>query len=241
MSIALVFIGTDGILLATDSRMTVGTDINVDYWDDNSQKLWKLTDNLGLTSVGSQQGYRQHLIEICQRRLKESGVDNLSEKAISLLTDIVRVDYMHQLETLGILAKEFLRNKFGVIVGGYDDDDKPTILSIRAFTAASDIPFATDIRRLFWIDSASGIAEHLLIETKMIEELRHGLSLNVLKRLAALFIEETKISNNCIGGKIQMATVTKDGGFQFVGEGDVKSVTEDANIFIANKVEYITK
>jgi 20S proteasome alpha/beta subunit len=244
MSIAIGFVGIDGVLLATDSRMKVGGESGVNYPDDNSQKLWELTDNLGLTSVGSQQGYRQFLLEICQRKLKRSGIKNLSEKAIELLTDTVRDDFMHQLKALGddlVLAKHLLSTKLAMMVAGYDDNDKPTILNIQTYVTESDIPFSKDIRRLYCIHSASGVAEDLLVKAKMVNELREGLSLNILKRLAVLLIEETKISNVYVGGKIQMATVTRETGFQFVDAGVVQNITEDANIFITNTIEDIIK
>jgi 20S proteasome alpha/beta subunit len=241
MSIAIGLVGIDGVILATDSRMTIGTDTNLEYTDDNSQKLWKLTDNLGLTSVGSQQGFRQYLLEVCQRKLQESGFDNLNEDAIELLTHTVKTEFMHQLEGLGeAMARALLTTRFGMMIAGYNKS-KPTILSMRGLITPHDIPFAKDIRRLYWIDSASGIAEHLLVKTKMIDRLRGGLSLDMLKRLAVLLVEETKISHSSVGGEIQMATVTKDSGFCFTDEDEIKNITEEADTCIGNQVESIAK
>jgi 20S proteasome alpha/beta subunit len=236
MSIAIGLIGTDGIVLATDSRMSVGTETGVHYPDDNSQKLWKLTDNLGLTSVGSQQGYRQFILEMCQRKLKESNMNNLGEQTITTLTDTVRNDFIHQIQGFGTLAKELLMTRYGMMVAGYDDSDSPIILSMRAYITSHDIPFVPDVRHYYCIDSADGTAEYIMAKTNMVKQIRQGINIHILKKLAVLLIEETKISTDAVGGNTQMATITKDGGFEFVEENDIKKITEDTKVFIGNMI-----
>ncbi|MBM3119322.1 MAG: hypothetical protein FJ006_07220 [Chloroflexi bacterium] len=242
MSIAIGLIGKDGIVLATDSKMNVSTETGVNYDDNNSQKLWKLADNLGWASTGTQQGYRQYLLEMCQRVLRKNGTDNLSEEAIKSLTDTIRNDFMNQVKAFGDeLARQLLTTKIAIIVAGYDDDNNPAILSIRTYATASGIPFIRDIRHDYCIYSADSTAENLIIKTGVIHRMKHGLEINMLKKLAGLLIEETKMSNKAVGGKIQMATITKNAGFSFVEDNEVKQIADKANTFTLEMTEAIIK
>ncbi len=223
MSIALGFVGVDGILLATDSRMLIGVGERVEFEDNHSQKLWKLSDNIGLTSIGAQHGYRQYLVDICQKKLLDEGTKECDIATFRLLKDVIKDDFMQQLEKYdSALTKELLRFNLAIMIAGYCKDLRPYILNIETYVSSSNIPFILDLRDLYCVHGISFIPEYWIAKMDIISKLKEGLNIDALKKLAIFLINETKISNShYIGGDIQMATITKEEGFKFIDSREV--------------------
>ncbi len=220
MSISLCFRGNDGLLLATDSAMTIfSKDRQTLHTDYNSQKLWRITSNMGIASIGSHEDYRKYILN----QIIETYKDLQQSKAEDIIATI-KDDYLNRIK--GFSENDVRRMSYGLAmtIAGYEGTN-PYILSVESQNEGG-VSYAPGIRPYRCIHGLDSIAEYLIFKLNLDKQLEEGLSLVELKRIATFLILETASYMDGVGGPIQMATITPKDGFCFVDKNVIEDLTQ---------------
>lgn len=184
---------TDGVIIAADQRATMGFLIA----DKDAVKVHKIDDHLGLTIAGGV-GDNQQLIRILKA---EANLYKLQTKpmpvsaAATLLSNLLNQYKMYPFLTQ-------------LILGGYDTEP-----------------------RLFELDMVGGMAKKDYCSTGsgspvaygvLEDAYRTGLSVEDGKKVVAKALKSALARDAATGNGVSMATITKDGFREVVGEDVVK-------------------
>lgn len=203
MSIAVGLIGTDGIVLATDSKRTEHE------YSEITQKLWALTPNIGLMSLGWNSGYRHFLIDLYKERIAPSNITNSYLEIVEQFSSAVRGNFdLHRTEdAINLLKGANLSLDF--VLAGYDLEHNPRIFAVESMSA---IPFAPTEHRPYYFGGVQYIGIYWAKKIGLASRLsNHKLSCEFLKKFAVMAILETIIFSDMVCEPIQLATVDKDG------------------------------
>lgn len=219
MSIATGFIGIDGIVLATDSKLSVtDREGGIESFEGYSKKLWNITDKIGCTSIGTQEGYRKWLISEMSAKSKSiSSTENFSE-LYKGYTNLIQQDILSRILPWGESIAKTLVNRFGLmmLIGGYDES-KPRIIDIE-MPSVGGLPLVPDEVQGYRIVGNSAVTtitgywiKKMGLQRQLYESL---LTTETLKRVAIFMIAEVCSYLAYVGGEIQMAIITKDKGYE---------------------------
>lgn len=229
MTLALAFIGRDGIVMATDSANAI---INASKVTSviPVRKLYRLGDYTGLAVMSQQAGVSEWMIRQFEPTMKEHGVD------ISKLSYDKTVDWFthYAKDYLGIYAKDvgadLLRSRvtmIAFILCGYDAQGEASVIQ----SISNNVPniFAPD----FLSDTRCylGMREETMYWIRKVEEAgidTTKLSVAVLKRLCSFLIHDTADRYpDVVQEPMQMLTITKVDGVRMVTDRESSILTDN--------------
>ena len=227
MSIALCFRGTNGLLLATDSVMTiVARDQKSLHTENTSQKLWRIANNMGLTSIGTQEDYRKYVIGKVIEFYKESEHADI-EKVI----EIIKTDYLGRIEGFSEAAIRRINYAMLMIIAGYEDSE-PYIINVEsdpmegiAFSPGKRLYLPLGKRLYRCVQGMDTIAYYWITRLNLDKKLEEGISIESLKKIATFIILESSFTAG-IGEPIQMATITIEDGCQLIGKDEINNLVK---------------
>jgi 20S proteasome alpha/beta subunit len=209
MTLALAMRAADGLVLATDSRVTGGEQRSADV----SQKFLKVNRDLGVMTYGlAVPGYRG-----MTRLVNEANPPNQRRMAyfseISALAErVFREEYNAWIGSLSPEERERMRSQaVGFILGGYDSNETSQFRVLHWGSPGFQPEERSDVLAAQW--HISGFLSKLLYYQEI--------SVAQLKRLAVLCLTETSAVESTVGGPIQIATVTLAEGFKRIYEQEV--------------------
>ena len=213
MSIAIGLIGTDGIVLGTDSQSTYL------QYNKQTQKLRKLTDSIGLMSLGYNSDYQHFLIK--QLLMMPSVKDFIEE--VTICSDYIR----RHVKTFAYPDLSILKGNSQIefVFAGYDSELKPRIISLDS--AKSQTPFAPTEYELSYVGGVDSIAYNWIkrigYEKRIdCEDLRFPCA--ILKKFMVMILLETfRVSNMC-SEPIQMAVITQQNGYQPITKDEISEI-----------------
>jgi 20S proteasome alpha/beta subunit len=224
MSVAMGLIGIDGIVLATDSRLTM-QEGNITYHEDTSQKLWKLTNEIGLMSTGYNSGYRHFLVDYCNAiTLPELNKNIDTLKSSGKLPIDYKLNYLELVNHFAMAIREHVKpfvesydalrlaGGMDFILAGYDKEEAK-IFSIDVYNRAT--PFVPNICGRYYF---SGVKEIGLYWKRKLNLERYNFPITFLKKLAVMIILETIKTHDMIGEPVQLAIIDKDGYHEISNE-----------------------
>ena len=205
-------IGTGGIVLGTDSQSTYL------QYNKQTQKLWKLTDNIGLMSIGYNSDYQHFLIK---QLLKMPINDFINE--VEICSDYIR-------KHVGRFAYPDLSSLRGnsqieFVFAGYDSEMKPRIIS--SDSAKSQTPFALTECELSYVGGVDSIAINWI--KRISYEKRIGYDnlcfpCEILKKFMVMVLLETFRFSNMCSEPIQMAVITQKDGYQIIDKHEINEI-----------------
>jgi 20S proteasome alpha/beta subunit len=210
MTLALALRGADGLVLATDSRVTGGAQRSADV----SQKFLQVNRDLGVMTYGlAVPGYRgmTRLVNeanpATQRRLAYfSEISQLAE-------NIFRDEFQKWITGLTDEERESVQSQtVGFILGGYDSFETSQFRVLHWTSPAFQREERNDVLAAQW--HISGFLTKLLYYPEI--------SVAQLKRLAVLCLTETSAAESTVGGPIQLATVTLGEGFKRIYDQEIQ-------------------
>ena len=209
MTLAMALRAIDGLVLATDSRVSGkrGT-------ADNSEKFMQVNRDIGVMTYGlaepGYEGISRLVLEVTQNRLAH--FSKIADKAATVFQDSC-TSWLERQE------HKRLGGPTGFILAGYDsletnqfrimhyeitpDPEQP----FRFMKAA----FSGDLLAAQW-----HLARYLLNKLYYPE-----MTVNELAELAVFIVAETMTVQTTVGGPIQMATINQTVGFERVDEDDL--------------------
>jgi len=142
MSVAIVLKGSDGIVLATDSRLTEMISNSKCHYD-NSQKLWQLCGGIGLTSVGMNSRYAHFLIhQYIDNNMYEQIKGGVNFK--NVLEDFgryIREDYWKYSRDLTLSNRMNDYYRMQITLSGYDGENARIVC---LDSSTQQLPFAPE-------------------------------------------------------------------------------------------------
>jgi 20S proteasome alpha/beta subunit len=206
MTLALALRAADGLVLATDSRVTGGPQRSADI----SQKFLQVNRDLGVMTYGlAIPGYRG-----MARLVNEVNPPNQRRLAYfseisALAENIFRDEYNSWLNSLAPQERALVSPMaVGFILGGYDSNETSQFRVLHWGSPAFVVEERPDVLAAQW--HISGFLSKLFYYQEI--------SVAQLKRLAVLCLTETSGVEPTVGGPIQMATVTLAEGFKRIYE-----------------------
>jgi 20S proteasome alpha/beta subunit len=209
MTLALALRAADGLVLATDSRVTGGEQRSADI----SQKFLQVNRDLGVMTYGlAVPGYKgmTRLVDQAnppnQRRLAYfSEISALAE-------NVFRVEYNTWIGALTAQERQSVQPMaVGFILGGYDSNETSQFRVLHWSSPTFQCEERPDVLAAQW--QISGFLCKLFYYQEI--------SVAQLKRLAVLCLTETSGVEPTVGGPIQMATVTLAEGFKRIYDQEI--------------------
>lgn len=219
MTLAFALRGSNGLVLGADSRLT-GPGIS----SDTSIKFLQVNREIGIMTYG----------------LAEVGYDSIN----SIVETVNRirpadpgpriVNFSEIAETARrICVEKFAEAADGIRgSGGNPDDPRYTTGFI---LAGLDINESSQFRVVsLQSPGFKPVQEHDMLAAQWrVSQLLLGrfyypqMDVEQLKRLAIFLLIETETVSDSVGGRLKIATVTLDNGFQFLSEGDVQDLVHE--------------
>jgi 20S proteasome alpha/beta subunit len=210
MTLALAMRGADGLVLATDSRVTGGPQRSADV----SQKFLQVNRDLGVMTYGlaapGSRGMNRLIDEVNPPNLRRlayfSEIADLAER-------IFREEFEAWLASLTPEEREqYQGSSVGFILAGYDSNETSQFRILHWNSPLFERQERSDVLAAQW--HISGFISKLLYYQEM--------SVSQLKRLAVLCLTETAAVEYTVGGPIQMATVTLAEGFKRIYDQEIQ-------------------
>lgn len=209
MTLALALRAADGLVLATDSRVTGGPQRSADV----SQKFLQVNRDLGVMTYGlAAPGYRG-----MNRLVNEANPPNQRRLAYfseisALAENVFRQEYNDWLGALAPPERAAVQPMaVGFILGGYDSNETSQFRVLHWGSPTFEMEERPDVMAAQW--HISGFLSKLFYYPEI--------SVAQLKRFVALCLTETSSVEPTVGGPIQMATVTLSEGFKRIYEQEI--------------------
>jgi 20S proteasome alpha/beta subunit len=219
MTLNIALEGSDGLILATDSRGTIGDPRGLTAVNDIQKKLFKLTDYSGITIAGS------------------------SELAATLIDKLMKqIQNTHSTDDIANLASNFMKQEyqswFGVrqwVTTAPVIDNRPFINFIlagynkttgggqpRIYLINSQMDFVSQLCPSGYM--LAGIPQYATYLLHRFYDRR--MTIKNLTSLAAYLITETATQDPKVGGPIRMAQITPGEGFKELEEAVITDVVK---------------
>ncbi len=232
MTLIVALEGSEGLVLAADSRGTLGDACDPGRTTDVQRKLFKLSDYCGLASSGDSE-CALHMVECLRTRLHDSEVDPQDVDAVlNVSAALMKEEYTSWCGTGPWVAPQPLldedidyepvftpqRPPMLFLLAGYSLIEGRRPLS-RLYLLMSPLGFAPRLCRAGFM--VAGIARHALHLLHRLYK-RH-MGLESLSALAAYLIMETARRNPKVGGPMQMAEITPTHGWKALDDATVRA------------------
>lgn len=214
LTLVAAFQGFDGIVLASDSRGTIGDPRGLTAVNDSYQKMFKICEHAGVAIAGASEVAAQ-LISLFQADVSGSKVDGISN-VMNKMRDFVRPQFNGWFEQFPMDQ----RPGVNFVLAGYDLSAPPTSV---VYILSSQLDFAP--QRCTSGYMLAGIPQYA---TYLVHRLYDpGMTIQNLVGLAAYIITETASQDPKVGGPVKIAKITPDDkGYQELAETAIESIIE---------------
>ncbi|MDG6918967.1 MAG: hypothetical protein JRN62_05975 [Nitrososphaerota archaeon] len=222
MTLALALRGSNGLVLAADSRMSgpVGSaDTSIKFLQVNREigvMTYGLTEvgYLAITKLADEVNRTTEFREIRKRIVYYSEIADVAERIFkSTFDDWVRTNK----DKIPGLTRDSPQLATGFILGGYDSNETNQFRIINWASPDFVRSERPDILAAQW-----GIAQYVLQHAYYPE-----MTVRQLTKLAVFQLVETETISQTVGGPLQVATVTLESGFQKLSEKEVDTIIEE--------------
>jgi 20S proteasome alpha/beta subunit len=218
MTLSLALKGEDGLVLATDSRGTIGDPRALTAVNDSIKKLYRVNLYTGAVTFGAGELGAKLLDEILinviqEKNLEEAGVDEVLEET----RKYIKTKYNEWFAAFSIEK----RPRLGFIIAGYNPTSSQRVGESRTYMIDSPTDWAPHLAvtgmQMGGVPQYATYLFHRLYNPKMKTE--H------LKSLAAYLITETASQDPKVGGPIQMAVILPTGYIE-VPQDEIRKIVE---------------
>ena len=219
MSLTIALMGTDGLILAADSRTTEGYTLAGPKIRDDSVKFIQLNESWGVLTYGLSDIGQAGITVLRKKTLK--GPDNLSlASVLEESTQIFsRVSFDWSRSNPEIMRRD---KDVGFMIGGYDKKEK----GFKVFNFQSPDFLSNKLKGRCLLGGQWHIAK-FLVKKFFAEDART----DTLKALAVFLLDATMTVEKTVGGAIRLAIVTESKGFEWVQEDEIRQLLESNRAF----------
>lgn len=212
MSLAVALEGRDGVVLAADSRGTIGDPRGLTAINDAQRKLFELSKYAGLATFGSGEigaELARMIQEATEGELAEAHIDQVE----GLTWQLARENYDRWFGRFEVGDRPVV----GLLVGGLRDDG-----SARCVLLVSRLDFAPQPAAAGFM--AGGTPQYATYLVHRFYDQQR--SVGELANLAEYVIAETASQDPKVGGPIRIATITAQEGYKELAEKEVQDIRE---------------
>jgi len=219
MTLVLALEGREGLLLAADSRGTIGDPRGLTAISDDhiKIKLFQLSKYCGVIIAGASE-LAATLIDELRTKINEASAE-YTDQIMNITRDLARSRYQDWFSRVSEERKQVLN----FIVSGYDQEIGSNNLRPRIWLLSSALDFAPQLcqtgRMMAGVPQYATYLVHRLYNREM--------NAIEMQRLAAYLISETATQDPKVGGPIRMASITPDVGFAEVDQSRIDDVVEE--------------
>lgn len=220
MTLIAALEGIEGLVLATDSRGTIGDPRGLTAINDVQRKLFKLSDFCGITASGSSE-LAARTIDRLTARLKD--VDPKDADAIlEASAELMKKEYTSWFGARPWVTQQLVidqRPAMVFILAGYKLADGNPPLA-RIYLLSSQVDFAPQLCPTGFM--LAGIPQYAIYLLHRLYDRKMGLK--SLQALAAYLITETATQDPKVGGPIQMAEIRPIAGWKELEVGTIDAI-----------------
>ena len=219
MSLTIALMGTDGLILAADSRTTEGYTLAGPKIRDDSVKFIQLNESWGVLTYGLSDIGQAGITALREKIL--TGPDNLSlASVLEENTEIFsRVSFDWSRSNPEIMRRD---KDVGFVMGGYDKKER----GFRVFNFQSPDFLSHKLNGRCLLGGQWHISK-FLVKKCFTEDSRT----DTLKALAVFLLDATMTVEKTVGGAIRLAIVTESKGFEWVQEDEMRRLLESNRAF----------
>jgi predicted proteasome-type protease len=221
MTLTIALQGCDGLLLAADSRGTIGDPRGLTAINDDQRKIFKLSHHCGVATAGSSE-LAMKLVDEINRRMR---TDDPTGKTAPDDADAV----------MG-LTRETARACYGDWFGKFPLDQRPVINFLLAGYAAGTSN-RLDVPRIYLLASQIDFAPQLCARQMLAGVPQYAIyllhrlydqtmTIENLLSLAVYLINETATQDPKVGGPVRIATIRPGKGFQETDEKTIGKIVK---------------
>jgi 20S proteasome alpha/beta subunit len=225
MTLAIALRCADGLVMASDSRVTGGARQSADI----SEKFLQVNRDVGIMTYGlavpGYRGIRALVEEVHQNPASYPTMASIVSHAQSLFQQVYQ-DYLNeQAQPDGTAPPDLLNQGVGYIIGGYDGNETA---QFRTYSGESQMGFEfVESLGPNLVAAQWHLAEWLM---PMLEfpgqSVAHGLRVAVMVMILTSAFEYT------VGGPIHLATATLEQGFTLLHEREVAGLVEQVQPYL---------
>jgi len=212
MSLVVNLRGTDGFVVAADSRGTIGDPRGLTAMNDDQQKIFQGSKWCAIGASGSSELAAQ-VIETLRPKLKEKGAE--------FVEDITDIAQRHAKQCFQEWFEKFALNERPVVImslAGFSASKEPKL-----YLVASTLDFAPQLcptgRMLHGIPQYATYLMHRFYDPSA--------KVASLAKLAAYMITETATQDPKVGGPVRMAIIHEQHGYRDLSGDEVSRIVED--------------
>jgi 20S proteasome alpha/beta subunit len=228
LTLNLCLKGTNGMVLASDSRGTFGDPRGVTAQNDNMKKLYAVSKYVGVVIAGSGELGATIMDEIPNliRTSNIEGVTPVMNEVRKILME--RFDQWFKgysiVQVLGSTSP--VRPTLVIVIGGYeiDAEGRPTVQKIYSLNCHNN--FAPMLHDYGY--ALNGVAQYALYLLNRLYTL--DLTVEKLLPLGAYTITETASQDGKVGGPVQLMKIMPDTGCAILKTEEINSILLDNNL-----------
>ncbi len=218
MTLIVALEGKDGLVLAADSRGTIGDPRGLTAVNDIQHKLFKLTNHCGIAISGSSELAARLIDQLKPQLAAKTNVDDI----LSLVSSFCKTQYQQWFGNRPWVSPTPVvdqRPTVAFIVCGYTNGQSMNSQS-RIYILTSVLDFVPQLCQSGFM--MAGIPQYA---TYLIHRL-YDRSMNIksLQSLAAYLITETATQDPKVGGPVRIATITPNSGYGELSEEAIQSI-----------------
>jgi len=219
LSLTIALVGTDGLILAADSRTTEGYTLAGPKIRDDSVKFIQLNESWGVLTYGLSDIGQAGITTLREKVSKGPGPLSLASVLEESTQIFNRVSNDWSKNNPEIMRRD---KDVGFMIGGYDKKEK----GFRVFNFQSPDFLSNRLNGRCLLGGQWHIAK-FLVKKFFTEEART----DTLKALAVFLLDATMTVEKTVGGAIRLAIVTESKGFEWVQEEEMKRLLESNQTF----------
>src|SRR5713101_3735595 len=222
MTLLVALKGSDGLVMASDSRGTFGDPRGVTAQNDSQKKAFILTNHTAALLAGSGE-LGANVVREAQTRIKAhavEGVTQVQEVFRTTVRELYGAWFPHLQPAVPPGMPAIARPDLAIIIGGYDASEGGAYDQGRMYQLVSALDFPPMLHEYGF--ALAGIAQYALYLLNRLYEPQRALE--ELTALAVYVITETASQDGKVGGPIQVLTVQPDAGCTELSETAVQEV-----------------
>jgi len=226
MTLLVALRGSDGLVLAADSRGTFGDPRGITAQNDSMKKAHVLSKHVCVLQAGASEVGALVVQELSASLEAVDGVSNV----LSRLRDHVRARYQQWFPSVPAMPAPALvatgqvptRPDLIFLVGGYEVDENGRAFDGKIYQIASALDFAPSLHDYGF--AVAGVAQYAFY---LLNRLYEGnRSITDLVALAVYAITETASQDGKVGGPVNVVTISAEAGCTVLTSDEVDAIAE---------------
>ncbi len=219
MTLIAALEGPEGIVMAADSRGTIGDPRGLTAINDVQRKLFRLTNYAGITVSGSSE-LAARLIDTLSVGLPSIDAENIDE-ILNHSTEVMKREFTGWFGSKPWAAAQQIidqRPQVTFILAGFNAKETPP--RSRIFLVTSQLDFAPQLCQNGFM--LAGVPQYAIYLLHRLYDRQMGLK--SLEALAAYLITETATQDPKVGGPIRIAEITSANGFRELDDPTISDI-----------------